>query len=101
MTTTEPTTTWCTPPMGIANETACLLAPMHAGLCEPPVPTHPNAEGADVICADPDCGSANCTGEHGPIRCTKTGELNTMIATRAGRWTCCGGLYPDHELTTA
>jgi hypothetical protein len=39
---------WCTPPMGIANETACLLAPMHAGLCEPPIPTHANAEGADV-----------------------------------------------------
>lgn len=38
----------CTPPMGIANEVACLLAPMHAGLCEPPVPTDPNAEGADV-----------------------------------------------------
>lgn len=51
----------------------------------------------DVICADPDCGSPNCTGEHGPIRCTRTGELNTMVATSANRWTCCGGTYPNHE----
>ncbi|NUT52375.1 MAG: hypothetical protein HOV94_34540 [Saccharothrix sp.] len=39
----------CTSPLsGVINSTSCLLAPMHAGLCEPPVPTHPNAEGADA-----------------------------------------------------
>lgn len=49
-----------------------------------------------VACADPDCGEADCTGGHGLMRCPSTGQVNRNLATVADRWTCCGGLYPDH-----
>lgn len=50
----------------------------------------------DIVCPDPDCGEADCTGDHGPMRCPSTGQVNRNLATVADRWTCCGGLYPDH-----